>query len=257
MKHDLADLRKQANKVLDLPEQAQRVVDAYLHIKVGGVAAPCPYHINPGIRASNRALLGKGSPQEIESLAARYFKIYDMHTDDPETLRSFLSSCGIGVDCSGFASWVLNGVTEAKLGQPIWKCLRFPGLRRNAVSKLRPLQNISANLLTGPVNARPLADLSEVRPGDLLRVAGWHHVVVIIEVGLDKSGKAAYFQYAQSSCMYGQGSGVRTGYAIIKRPQGSLLDQQWFDNHPQSMIEQLIAEGGTDSRAVRLKALDL
>jgi hypothetical protein len=256
MKTDLETLRESSPKVLRLPENAQQIVDGYLHINVGSAQAPCPYHINPGIRSIKRALLGKGNPKEIEALAANCFEKYAMHVQgDSAKLRSFLLACGIGVDCSGFAAWILNAVTEDVLGRPIWKCLKFPGLRRNLISKLRPIENISARLLTGELNAEPLPDLSQIKPGDLIRAASWHHVLVITEVGLNESGAASYFQYAQSSCMYGDEGGVRTGHAIIKKPQGSLLEQQWFDGYERSVIEELIAEGKDDSRIVRLKAL--
>lgn len=217
--------------------------------------AACPYHINPGLRTANRAALGKGTPAEIEALASKYFAQYDMHAQSAEQLRDFLAYCGIGVDCSGFTSWVLNEVTLAELSHPIWKCLRFPGLRRNAISKVRPVQNISANLLTGLTNSDPITDLGQVRPGDLLRVAGWHHVVIITEVGQDKAGRAHNFQYAQSSCMYGSESGVRVGYTVISNPSGPLSAQQWHDGSLTGVLATLIAEGGEDSRAVRLKAL--
>jgi hypothetical protein len=255
IKTSLEELRKDSDQILYLLKTAQQVVDAYLHIRVDGAVAASPYHINPGLRAANRAALGKGTPTEIEALAAKYFKQYDMHARSTEELRTFLTCCGIGVDCSGFASWVLNEITQAVLGRPIWKCLRFPGLRRGVISKVRPVQNISANLLTGLINSDPITDLGQVRPGDLLRVAGWHHVVVITEVGLDKTGRAFYFQYAQSSCMYGSESGVRTGYAIVKQPHGPLLVQQWHDGSETGVLKRLIIEGGADSRAVRLKAL--
>lgn len=256
MPSSLRALSQRSHHILRLPSQAQQVVDAYLHINVDGAQTPCPYHINPGLHSINRALLGKGSPQEIEALAAKWFEKYAMHTEgDGVRLQSFLLACGIGVDCSGFAAWVLNGITETRLNRPIWKCLQFPGLRRNVVSKIRPIENISANLLTGPTNSEPVVGLSRIKPGDLIRAASWRHVVVITEVGIDESGKVLYFQYAQSNCMYGEASGVRTGYAIIKNPEGSILQQNWFDNYPKSIIEELIAEGGEDSRVVRLKAL--
>jgi hypothetical protein len=255
MQTRLDELRKTTN-VRRLPSKAQAVVDGYLHITVDGAEAACPYHINPGLHTTNRALLGKGNPKEIEALARKSFGKYDMHVNGSgDSLRSFLFACGIGVDCSGFASWVLNGITETRLHGPLWKYLTFPGVRRTVVSRVRPVENISANLLTGHVNSKPVHDLADVRPGDLIRAAGWHHVVVVIETGLDKSSKTAYFQYAQSSCMYGPESGVRTGYAVIKKPTGSLLEQEWFDDYAGSPIEALIAEGGDDSRLVRLKAL--
>jgi hypothetical protein len=253
---ELSALRKSAKTIDVLPEKAQAAVDGYLHISVDGAEAACPYHINPGIRAANRALLGKGSPEEIEQLAAKYFKRYDMRVDgSSETLRAFLLACGIGVDCSGFASWVLSAVTEERLGGPLWQHLVFPGLRRRLVSRLRPIENISANLLTGHMNAAPISDLTAVQPADLIRAASWHHVVLVTEVGRNAAGQATYFRYAQSSCMYGMEGGVRTGYAVITKPKGSLLDQEWFDGFKDNPIVSLIREGGDDSRLVRLKVL--
>jgi len=70
----IAALRKKAHHVARLPEQARQVVENYLHIRADGAEAPCPYHINPGLQSTNRALLGKGSPAEIEALAAKWFK---------------------------------------------------------------------------------------------------------------------------------------------------------------------------------------
>lgn len=251
---DLNSLRKQA-VVVKLPNKAQAVIDNYLHITVDGVQTACPYHINPGIRSTNRALLGKGSPEEIEALALKYLNQYDMYTSSSEVLRSYLLACGIGIDCSGFTSWVLNEITKEILGGPIWQYLTFPGVRRRMVSKLRPIENISANLLTGHTNSIPVTDLTTVRPADLIRAASWHHVVLITEVGRNAKGDAMYFCYAQSSCMYGVESGARTGYAVITKPQGSLLDKDWSDGYKGSPIEALIREGGDDSRLVRLKAL--
>lgn len=253
---DLHTLRESAITIDTLPGSAQAIVDSYLHITVDGASCACPYHINPGIRSTNRALLGKGSPAEIEALASKYFKKYDMHVDGSgETLRAYLLACGIGVDCSGFTSWALNEVTKERLGGPLWHHLTFPGLRRNVVARLRPIENISANLLTGHINSIPVTDLTAVQPGDLIRAASWHHVVLVTAVGRNQDGAATYFQYAQSSCMYGVDGGVRTGYAIVTAPSGSLLDQKWVDGYSDSPIEALIREGGDDSRLVRLKAL--
>lgn len=255
-KTDLERLRKGSDRVLRLPTSARQVVEAYFHIRVGKAVAACPYHINPGVWSANRALLGKGNPAEIEAAAAVCFERYAMpSTADPEQLRNLLLACGIGVDCSGFAAWVLNAHTKAVLSRSLWSCVKFPGLKRRAVSTLRPVQNISANLLTNSRNARSVEDLAQVRPGDLIRASGGHHVLVIIEVGLDSSGDTGYFQYAQSSCMYGSSSGVRTGYVMIKKPRGPLLAQEWFDNYEQNIIEELIAESEGDNRIVRLRAL--
>jgi hypothetical protein len=41
-------------------------------------------------------------------------------------LRTFLQACGLGVDCSGFVSSVLDALTQATLGRPIGHCVTAP-----------------------------------------------------------------------------------------------------------------------------------
>lgn len=253
-KHTLEQLRKDSHTIHTLPEQAQKLADRYFHITVQGTDAACPYHINTNLRSTNRALVGKGTPEEIETAAELFFKRYALTVTpgDSQELRTFLESCGIGVDCSGFTTWILDAMTQTNLQRRLWQCLTIPGLRGKIVRTLRPVQNISARLLTNQHNSTPVTDIRTIRPGDLLRVSNGNHVVIISEVGTNESGEACYFQYYQSSCMYGSDSGVRSGYTQITHPHGYLKDQHWFDNTDRS-TDMASKVKQPDARLVRLR----
>lgn len=254
MTNELDDLHEKSHQRLRMPDLAARTLDHYLHLQIDSAECTTPYHINPGLFSRNRALIGKGNPADIEATATSCFKSLDMHTrGEAARLKAYLVACGIGVDCSGFVSHILGDITKEKLGKPLPSCLRFPGFRGRLTSKMRPIENISARLLTNPLNTAQVNDLNKLKPGDLIRVLDGSHILIITEVGLNKDRKVNYFEYAHSSCRYGAESGARTGYCVIKNPTGLLADQQWFDNYPKSIIEEMIADGNDDSRMVRLK----
>jgi hypothetical protein len=242
-----------AHKVLNLPKSAQDLIGRYESLKIQGIEIVCPYHVNSGLFSKNRALVGKGLPEEIETVAEEYLSRFQMYAHgDAERLRTYMIACGIGIDCSGFAAWVLNCVTMESLGKPVWKCLKFPNSKRSVVIKVRPVENISANLLTSATNAVKIEDLRQVMPGDLIRLIHGGHVMVVSEVGLNNDGKATYFAYTESSVSYGGSSGIDTNKVFITHPKGSLRDQKWEDKR----VYEALKESGEDARVVRLKVLD-
>jgi hypothetical protein len=243
---------KTSDSVKKLPASALKLIDQYQNLHIQGLVIACPYHINSGLRSKNRALVGKGRPEEIEAVAERYLSKFQMHADgDQQTLFIYMLASGHGVDCSGFAAWVLDCLTKKKLNKRIWQCLVFPGVKRRLISKLRPIENISANLLTSPLNSRKIDDLNDIRPGDLIRLIDGGHVMVVSEVGLDKDGVVNRFEYVQSTTTYGSKRGVESGTVKVTRPGAYLLDQLWKDN----LIYKALKDSGDDARLVRLHAL--
>jgi hypothetical protein len=237
--------------VLKLPTSAQDLFDHYRKLRIQDLQIVCPYHINTGLRGRHRALVGKGRPEEIEAAAERYLDKFQMHArGDVERLERYLVACGFGIDCSGFAAWMLNCLTLDTLHKPLQRCLIFPNVKRSLVSKVRPFENISANLLTNARNAQKITDINQVRPGDLIRLIHGGHVVVISEVGLTKQGIAVYFKYMQSTVGYGNRKGVQEDEVLITNPDGYLLEQSWTDN----LIHADLKRSGDDARIVRLRA---
>lgn len=245
-------------KVLELPESARALIGHYTNLNIMGTHCSAPYHINCRLFSHNRALVGKGRPEEIEAAAEHYFKRFNtvIESGDSARLKASLRDYGIGIDCSGFAAWILNELTKQQTGKPVWKCLRFPSARSRAVSKFRPIENISAALLTGEHNAKKLENLYDIRPGDLIRALHGGHIIVVTEAGVDAQGHAIYFKYAHSAAGNEKVNGVNRGLVTLTHPEGQLADQAWIeDETPISFALLAVQAGGDDSRAVRLRAL--
>lgn len=241
-----------SKQTLTLPIAAQKLFEHYQNLQIQGLKVTCPYHINTGLYGKSRALVGKGRPEEIEAAAERYLTRFKMDArGDTERLKRYLMGCGIGIDCSGFAAWILNCVTEDQLKKPVYRCLTFPSAKRSLISKLRPFENISANLLTNAVNAMKITDMNQVQPGDLVRLINGAHVMIISEVAFNKQGKVEHLVYMQSTVGYGMRSGVESGKVRIKKPLGDLSEQDWED----PLIYEDLRRSGSDARIVRLKAL--
>lgn len=251
-------LRGRPAKVLELPKPAQSLIKHYADLHIMGTHCSTPYHINCRLFSRNRALVGKGRPEEIEAAAEHFFKRFNtvIKAGDSARLKASLRDYGIGIDCSGFAAWVVNELTRYQIGTPIWKCLRFPNARSRAVSKFRPIENISATLLTGERNAKKLENLYDIRPGDLIRALHGGHVIVVTETGVDANGHALYFKYAHSAAGNETVNGVNQGLVTLTRPEGQLADQEWTEDDTSISFALLTVQaGGDDSKAVRLRAL--
>jgi hypothetical protein len=119
------------------------------------------------------------------------------------------------------------------------------------VSKVRPFENISAHLLTNTTNTIKIADIHQVRPGDLIRLIHGHHVIVVSEVGLNRQNKVVYFKYMQSTIGYGKRKGVEEDEVRVTKPSSYLAEQAWADN----LIHADLKKSSDDARIVRLKAL--
>lgn len=246
------------SEVLKLHKSARSLIEHYANLHIMSAHCSTPYHINCRLFSHNRALVGKGRPEEIEAAAEHFFKRFNtvIKAGDSARLKASLRDYGIGIDCSGFAAWVVNELTQQQAGKPIWKCLRFPNARSRAVSKFRPIENISAALLTGERNAKKLENLYDIRPGDLIRALHGGHVIVVTETGVDAHGHALYFKYAHSAAGNEKVNGLNQGLVTLTQPEGRLADQDWIEDGTSiSFALSTVQAGGDDSRAVRLRAL--
>lgn len=235
-----------------LPNSAQELISHYQSLHIQNLSIACPYHINSGLYGKNRALVGKGRPEEIEEAAERYLNKYQMYSrGDVEQLRIFMLACGIGIDCSGFAAWVLDCLTKEQLHKSIWQCLKFPDTKRRVISKIRPLESISASVLTNIHNTEKITDLQIIQPGDMIRLIHGHHVMVISEVGLDENNQVLYFKYVQSSISYGRQKGVDVSMVTVSNSSKYLIGQSWAD----ALIYKDVQDSNDEASIVRLKAL--
>lgn len=206
------------------PEEVMNLINQYTSIELGGKKVCTPYFINiKHARAELRSLIGKGLPEEIKEETMIYAKLkgFNLENSSEKDIRSFMMKQGIGVDCSGFVSHVLDVWTKGKFKSQI----KYPkeSIYRRFVRFLRPIENLGADLLTNKENCQ-IIDFKDSKPGDLIRLKGLEqgdHIAIIIERNEN------HIFYAHSTQYYGEDNGVRTGEIEII---GDKLNWKEVDN---------------------------
>ena len=130
-----------------LSPQALKVVSAYRSLPFEGVTGvSVPYFNNKrtGNRGGFRAHKGKGSPEELveETLIYAKQKNISLHTLSSEKIKQFMVEHKLGIDCSGFAFYILDAearVRNTKLAR-LLSFTRKSFLRR-LIARFRTVEN--------------------------------------------------------------------------------------------------------------------
>lgn len=221
-----------------LPKRIQQFVNLYFSLLLNGKKVPCPYYINiRKLRMGLRVLIGKGTPEEIiqESLIYEKLRGVDFDKMSVSQIRKFMVKRHIGIDCSGFVVHILDHWLLSIGKKHIWKYIKFPkqSLYRKIATFLRPVENISADILTNDQNSSNIESLNNIKVGDLIRSKGLEdgfHIMLISKVRKEKA-KLTEFEYIQATRFYDDQHGVRKGNVKITNPQGILSQQRWGDEY--------------------------
>src|SRR3989344_1636466 len=226
-----------------LTEKALAVINAYMHLPIGNGVA-CPYHNNRRrkVRAGLRALVGKGSVNDIVDEAT----IMSIREKKPlaalttPELTKFLVDHSLGIDCSGFAYYVLDEESKAFNRGTLRRRLRYPFATsplRKLILLLRKVENAGVSTFAHPNNSREIA-LAEIKPGDFIAMtyAGvgtvLDHMVIIHAVEKENERvKTIHYSNAiawSSDGLYGHG--VRQGTIKILNAEKSIIHQYWTEN---------------------------
>lgn len=249
-----------------LPEVVQNLIKEYFELPLGGKKVKCPYFMNlKKERAGLRVMVGKGSAEEIvhEVKVWAQLKGIDLNEASEQQIREFMLKKGIGIDCSGFAVYVLDAWTKFLGKGHVWKKLKYfsnsPLMRFRRW--LRPVENVGANLLTSELNCEKITDLNLIQPGDLIRAKGKqanaHHVAVITETYRDEATKRLEkIVYVHAHRFYGPENGVRQGEIEITDLSKGLKEQKWNDHYQgrNYILEDLLVDYD-DNGIRRLKFL--
>jgi hypothetical protein len=219
----------------EIPKEVQNLINHYFKLRINGKFVKVPYHINvKHVRGELRSLVGKGSPEEIEDEVNIFAKLrkFNIAQATPEEIREFMQKEGIGIDCSGLVTHILNTWTKSENKGSISSNLTFPklSLRRRIRVWIRPIENINAELLTNQDNTVKIG-LREVQAGDLIRLKGLKkgdHIAIITEVKRDENG-IKEIVYVHSSRYYGKDNGIRQGRIRIKNENEDLEKQDWLE----------------------------
>lgn len=226
-----------------LSPQALKVIDNFLHLPIRGHDISAPYSNNSraGIRAGLRVLVGKGSPQDIadEALIMSLKDKLDLNTLTNEQLKAWLAQNHIGIDCSGFAYYILDAEARARRQGPLARALVFKPTwnpLRKLIQKLRPVENVGVGTLAHQNNSREIK-LAQVAPGDLIvfwRTGTNHllnHVLIVHDVERHETTPRV-IHYSHSFAWSTDGRfnhGARQGAITITDPNNNLLEQSWAE----------------------------
>lgn len=215
---------------------AQEIIDRFQHIKIRDKEVVAPYFRNvKRVRAELRSLVGKGSPEEIaeETIIFAQLRGFPIKSSTADEIRHFMQTQGIGIDCSGYVVHIFDHWLKRSNKPGIARNIRHNGasIYRRFVRKLRPIENISAELLTGELNTKKVR-WQNAQPGYIIRLKGidqGHHVALITAVEYDDNNNITKIEYTHSSPHFHQANGVRIGIIEIKDHTKPLESQNWLE----------------------------
>jgi hypothetical protein len=223
-----------------LSKPALETIDQYLHFRVGTAECAVPYFNNKHKRqrAGLRAAIGKGSPKEIldevEIVGMKEKINPEIWTD--VLLKKFMCDSDIGIDCSGFAYYVLTAENKACDNGSIDRHITFPNRSffRRLTAKFRPIENADVLTFAHEKNSK-IIDLKDVQPGDFITMTGAeterNHIIVIHQVDYQNFAPTTiHYTHSIAWPEDGQyGNGVRQGMIEILEPTKGITDQTWTE----------------------------
>lgn len=197
----------------------------YTHLPLGGKEIVCPYWMNKLDRKIYGPGGGKGRPEEIvrfTEIEAKRQNV-DLKQLSEGEISGFMKTNRIGVDCSGFAFWVLDALDVEKGGNGIDDDI--PGSKGNKVKA-----NANVKMLTDDSICKFIDETGKIRPGDMLRFRGGKHMAIVISLVFDSSEKIREIIYAHSSSeAYGKTTGVHQSKILVVNQKLGLRQQKWLE----------------------------
>ena len=246
-----------------LSPSTQAVIENYLHLPFPERDISCPEFVNrrQRVRGSLRALVGKGSPDDIveETAIIALKEKIDLKSLDNEKLKQFLVDHHIGLDCSALVYYDLDAESQEKKIGPLKKQLKFPYAKtwlRKLITLLRPVENADVQTFAHEKNSVEVR-LNDVQAGDMIIMLGTgpthdrDHVLLIHEVrpplappskggdnnlaspyeGEGRVGSTIHYTHSLRWSTDGKyNHGVRQGQITIVDPNKSLVEQAWLEN---------------------------
>jgi hypothetical protein len=253
-----------------LSKRATSVIEQYQNFRMGQAVCSVPYYNNKVNRArmALRPYIGKGSPKEIfDEIEGMLVKNkIDPNTLDSENLKKLLRESGIGIDCSGFAYYVLNAESEETGHGSISRRLHFikcHGLVGKIRCKFRPIENCDVATLADDKNSTAIP-VTQIQPGDFITMLGSadssaldiserDHVAVIYQIDYQNMIPARlHYSHAISYPEDGlYGSGIKQGMIDILYPDKSIIDQVWREGEQTGVTNHLFAKAQKSKTDVR------
>ena len=233
-----------------LSPAAEKLINQYFNMPFPGVnGVRCPYFNNSRRRSRGqlRALVGKGTPEEIVAESKiisiqHHLGIFENDCSvckqniSPDDIRKFMIDHDLGIECSGFVSQALRAhYRETKNIDFARRIYIYPPAKffRYLISILRPIENISVQVLADDKNSA-VVELKDAAPGDIITMLDTqpgkmrNHVLLIRDASKDK------IEYVHAMAWSSEGKyghGVAKGTIEIIYPKDNLLEQRWDEKN--------------------------
>lgn len=227
-----------------LSTRALTVIDQYLRFKIGSASCSVPYFNNKTTlsRLALRVNVGKGSPHdiadEVQSLIVKSHAAIDSLTS--ESLKKVLVDENIGIDCSGFAYYILNAESLENKKGSLSKRLAFVKCRTlfdKVRCALRPVENCDVATFADEKNSSAITT-GDVTSGDVITMLDnkdegeRDHILVIHQVDYQDSAPVKiYYSHAVAYPEDGvYGTGIKQGTIDVIDANKPITEQAWTEN---------------------------
>lgn len=191
------------------PKEVQQVFMEYESMHV-------PYFISKrGKTIKPRLFKGKGAPDAIKEYV----------NGKSEATKTFLESVGVGIDCSGFVSYLIDAYSTNHSGKRVWELFQRKTI--NPISmllfKIQPIVSmLDARTLTSGLNTIKIQNVEKAKPMDLIKMSGGRHVAMIYEIWKEND-LPVRMSYIHST----EGVGVCKCYINISDPYAPITSQEF------------------------------
>jgi hypothetical protein len=235
-----------------LSPQALQTIQNYLSLPFPDKHVTCPYFNNRRVRLRGglRALIGKGSPQDLveEAIIISLREKIDLNKLSDEDLQKFLVDNKLGIDCSGLVYHILDVEMKAQGKGSLHQVLKRPWFKnpiRKLLVKFRPIENTGVGTFNHDVNSFTV-NLKDIQPGDLIIIMGagpkqdYNHILTINQIETQNS-ELRTLNYVHSFQYPTDGPynhGVRQESITITDSNKSLLEQNWSEPQMQEYAKK-------------------
>ena len=219
-----------------ISDATQTMINQYKNFHIGPAICSVPYYNNrvAGRRAALRVEVGKGSPKDIyEELIHIFLKNrVDTKLLTSEGLKKVMVENNIGIDCSGFAYYVLNEESLGRGKGSLSRRLRFD----RWLAMFRPIINTNVLTLSDNRNSK-IIPIKEAQVGDIITMVGGveggerNHILIINQIEYQNFIPVTlHYVHAiawPSDGAYGHG--IHEGKIEITNIEKPIVEQRWIE----------------------------